>query len=70
MVHMNKYRVRIVMRDGSAGVHHGLYPDGCSAIICALELFPAAKCISAWRMSVGASGLGAPVVDADIVREA
>ena len=47
---MNKFRIRIVMSDGSAGVHYGLYSDGCAAIIFALDLFPCAKSISAWRL--------------------
>ena len=45
---MRKFLVRITMPDGSVGVHHGLYPDGCSAIIAALVWFPSAR-ISARR---------------------
>jgi len=50
VANLNQYRVRIVMDDGSAGVHCGLYTDGCAAIVRALALFPAAQCISAWRL--------------------
>jgi hypothetical protein len=44
---MHKYLIRIVMPDGWASEHYGLYPDGCAAVIRALELYPGAKRISA-----------------------
>lgn len=44
---MKVYLVKIVMRDGSCGLHHGIYVDGFAAVIYALELFPDAKRISA-----------------------
>lgn len=47
---MKAYLLRIVMRDGSVGEHHGLYADGFAAVITALEHFPEAKRISARRV--------------------
>lgn len=46
---MKHFFVKIVMPDGSTGSHHGMYTDGCNAIICALDHFPEAKRISAKR---------------------
>ncbi|WP_219211894.1 hypothetical protein [Variovorax boronicumulans] len=47
---MKTYLLRIVMRDGSIGEHHGLYADGFDAVIVAMENFPEAKRISAMRV--------------------
>ena len=46
---MRAFLVRIVMPDGSAGEHHGLYPSGCDAVLFALDIFPEARRISARR---------------------
>jgi hypothetical protein len=40
------WRITIVMPDGSRGHHTGIYPDGCSAVLHAMDLFP-----EAWRVS-------------------
>lgn len=48
---MRTYLVQITMTDGSQGEHHGLYPSGFDAVICALEAFPQAKRISARRLA-------------------
>jgi hypothetical protein len=47
---LNKFRVRIVMPDGSSGIHYGLYAHVCDAIVLALSAFPQAMCISAIRL--------------------
>ncbi|WP_183025939.1 hypothetical protein [Variovorax sp. UMC13] len=47
---MKTFLLRIVMRDGSTGHHHGLYADGFAAVITALENFPEAMRISATRV--------------------
>ena len=44
---MRKYTITITMPDGSRGIHNGLYPSGCEAIIHALTAFPEARRISA-----------------------
>ena len=44
---MRAYLVRIVMCDGSAGEHHGLYASGFDAVVFALDIFPGARRISA-----------------------
>lgn len=44
---MRAWLITIVMHDGSHGQHHGLYTDGCAAVMRAMELFPNAACISA-----------------------
>lgn len=44
---MHTWLVTIVMADGSRGQHHGIYTDGCAAIVRAMELFPTALRISA-----------------------
>lgn len=46
---LKTFIVQITMPDGSKGRHHGLYPSGCDAVICALDAFPDAKRISARR---------------------
>lgn len=46
---MRAYLVAITMCDGSRGRHIGLYTDGCSAIISALDHFPDARRVSAMR---------------------
>lgn len=46
---MRAFLVRIVMPDGSAGEHHGLYRTGFDAVILALEFFPTARRVSARR---------------------
>jgi hypothetical protein len=46
---MNTFIVRIVMPDGSAGEHHGLYACGVDAVLFALDIFPDARRISARR---------------------
>lgn len=46
---MKAFHIRITMVDGSTGAHHGLYTDGCSAVLAALEAFPDARRISAMR---------------------
>lgn len=46
---MHAFIVQITMPDGSMGRHHGLYPSGCDAVICALDAFPDACRISARR---------------------
>jgi len=50
VLNMNKYLIRITMRDGSHGRHHGLYTDGFQAVITALDNFPDAMRISATRV--------------------
>lgn len=35
---MKRYEITITMPDGSKGVHCGLYPSSCMAIIRALDL--------------------------------
>lgn len=47
---LRAYLVTIRMADGSRGRHRGLYRDGCSAVVRALELFPQARSISARRL--------------------
>ena len=47
---MRKFLVTIVMADGSRGQHHGLYRDGCSAAVQALDHFPDAKRVAARRV--------------------
>lgn len=44
---MRIYLVTITMQDGSRGRHHGIYANGCDAIVRALDLFPSAARISA-----------------------
>lgn len=44
---MRAWLVTIVMADGSRGDHHGLYSDGCAAVLRAMDLFPNAVRISA-----------------------
>ena len=44
---MYSFRVVVQMRDGSRGRHYGIYPNGCAAIVRAMELFPLAARISA-----------------------
>jgi hypothetical protein len=46
---MKTFLIRITMQDGSVGRHAGLYRDGCSAVIAALDAFPDARRISALR---------------------
>ena len=47
---MRTFAITITMPDGSQGRHAGLYPDGCTAVICAMEAFPAARRIAAKRV--------------------
>jgi hypothetical protein len=47
---MRRYLIRITMRDGSTGRHHGIYPNGFAAIVYALEAFPNALRISSRRI--------------------
>lgn len=44
---MRIYLVTITMQDGSRGRHHGIYANGCDAIVRALDLFPGVARISA-----------------------
>jgi hypothetical protein len=44
---VRRYKVTIVMCDGSMGEHEGPYEDGFSATTHAMDLFPDAKRISA-----------------------
>lgn len=48
---MKAFHIRITMADGSCGEHDGLYCDGCSAVIAALDAFPDARRVSALRTS-------------------
>lgn len=48
---MRSFLVRIVMADGSAGQHHGLYACGVDAVLFALDIFPGARRISALKTS-------------------
>ena len=48
---MRSYQITITMADGSQGRHHGLYASGCDAILCALDLFPEARRVSARRLA-------------------
>ena len=53
-----RYKVTIVMSDGSIGEHEGIYADGFEATTNALESFPqarrvSAKVIPAWSRRVG-----------------
>lgn len=45
--HARRYKVTIVMPDGSVGEHEGIYADGFEATTHALESFPQAKRVSA-----------------------
>lgn len=47
---MRRFLITIAMPDGSRGRHHGLYANGCTAILHALELFPDARYVSARRL--------------------
>jgi len=42
-----RYKVTIVMPDGSVGEHEGIYADGFEATSHAIESFPQAKRVSA-----------------------
>jgi len=46
---MRAFLVRIVMPDGSAGEHHGLYRSGFDAVLFAIDIFPEARRISVLR---------------------
>ncbi len=45
-----RYRITVTREDGTTGVHQGLYADGCTAIIAALEFFPDARCVCVRRL--------------------
>ena len=47
---MRRFLITIGMADGSRGRHHGLYVNGCTAILAALDLFPDARYVSARRL--------------------
>lgn len=51
MSQLRKFRVVIVMPDGSRGEHEGSYEDGFAAVIAAMETFPDARRISAKELS-------------------
>ena len=48
---MHSYHITITMADGSQGEHCDLYPDGATAGLRAIELFPNAHKIDVLRLS-------------------
>ena len=48
---MHAFKITITLRDGSRGVHHGIYTSGCAAVIVAIGCFPSARSISARRLA-------------------
>lgn len=48
---MKRYEITITMPDGSKGVHRGLYPSSCMAIIRALDLAHENCTVAARRLS-------------------
>lgn len=59
------WRVKITMPDGSSGRHYGWYADGCAAVVRALDLFPAARGISARCLGSTPDRPMAVAIDAD-----
>lgn len=52
---MNRtFLVTITMPDGSQGHHTGEYEDGFTAVMCAIDLFPGARRISAVELGLSA----------------
>jgi hypothetical protein len=47
---MRRWRVTITMPDGSRGRHYGIYASGFDAVMIAMDYFPTARRISAWRL--------------------
>lgn len=48
---MHAFQITITLRDGSRGVHQGIYTSGCAAVIVAIGHFPDARSISARRLA-------------------
>ena len=47
----HSWKVTVTLPDGSRGRHYGVYPNGATAILRAMDLFPSAWSISARRLS-------------------
>lgn len=48
---MRIYMIKITMDDGKKGRVYGSYSDGFDAVIAAMETYPNALRISAWRLN-------------------
>ncbi|WP_310610562.1 hypothetical protein [Limnohabitans sp.] len=50
---MNIYRIKITMPDGSKGTAHGIFTDGCEAVVQVLADFPEAVRIAVFFVMKG-----------------